>query len=236
MTISLDAKVTALNDFMAKFGARIASMLKLPIEELNIQETDLVLGVAFNTKTNVYKFEIFGKPDFPFEQRLSEKDVFLPTDIKAYTLKADKDAGDFAAMMLPYIDKVINNGILNGATEVKALESWWGGKLKIERGGGTIVENFRLRNLMFVPDKQMSDGRYPTIGGEGFKLTRKPNLGGKDKISISVEMGEMSAESRALIVGNVDAAGDVKSNMQNYGIIVLSGFLFVDAAEPFSKL
>lgn len=236
MTISLDAKVSALNEFMAKFGARIASFLKLPVEDLNIQETDIVMGVAFNTKQNVYEFKMIGDSQLlPFEQRMSDKDVFLTTDLVAYIMKANKTVGDFANIMFPYIDTTEFDGADGTATEGKALESFWNGSLKIERNSSTILDNFRVRNLMYVPDKQLADNRYPTVGGEGFKLTRKPIFGGKDKIKISVSLAELSAQSRALIVGNIDDKGDPRDDMQNYGIIVLRGFLISDAAEAYSK-
>lgn len=238
MTISLDAKVSALNDFMAKFGARIASALKLPIDELNIQETDLVLAVAFDTKTNVYAFDFFGKAQFPFEQKMSDKDIFLLTDVAGYIMKANKTTGDFSKIMFPYIDKTEFSGVdaETDATEAAALEAFWGGKLNIERGSTKVMENFRVRNLQYVPEKQLADERYPTTGGEGFKLTRKPILGGKDKIKVSVEMGELSADARKLIVGNVDDKGAAAADFQNYGILVLRGFLIADAAEPHSKM
>lgn len=234
--ISLDPKVTALNEFMNEWGPRIAAKKGVAVSDLMVQEADVVMGVAFNTKSNVYNFKIFGDNEFPFEQKLSDKDVFLCNEISAHLMKADVTAGDYAKVLYSYIDKTAFDGALGGVKETASLEAWYHGVLNVTRGGINIIENFRLRNLMQVPDRQLVDGVYPTMNQEAYKLTRKRIFGGKDKLSISVALGELSSAQRALIDGKTTSGGAAAANLQNFGILILKGFVISEAAEAYYSL
>jgi hypothetical protein len=125
--------------------------------------------------------------------------------------------------------------VKDGVNEIDSLESFWHSRLTIERGTTKIMKGFRVRNLMQVPERQLKDGVYPTINEVGYKLTRKPVFGGKDKVVIALELGELSEKRRSLIVGNVDKDGKSTKN-QNFAVLILRGFLIDEAAEAFYTL
>ena len=234
MTISLDKRATAFAQFVDKWGARLAVAMGMTIETLDIQETDIVLAVPFDKGKNSYNIVLMGDAKHAFEERMSDKDVFLFSELNAYLVKISA-AGDYAKTWFSYTDKTEFNGAKDGRTEAAALESFWHGKLKISRGGKLIYEQ-RLQNLLQIPDRQLSDGVQPTMKNEPVALVRKPVFGGKDKIDIVLDLGELSNEARELITGKIGPDGSEKTDTQNYAIFILRGLKVTEAAEKYAQL
>ena len=235
--ISTNAKTTAFNDFMSKIGMQLANLMGITIDQLVVEETDIIMSVPLKSDEQSYTFEMFDKGKVqPFEARMSDKDIFLVVEEAAYILKTNEETGEFERIAFPYIDSIEFDGVKDGNKETDALQAFFGGRMTWKRGENVLRRGVFVRNLQQVPDRQLKDGYYPNFSQDGVPLTRKPILGGKEDIKITLDLGKVSKATRALIEGNIDAKGNERKGWQNNGLYKLRGFVVRGAAEAYSKM
>lgn len=239
ISISTDPKATALRSFneeiLPKIVVKGASVGKaMSIKDIIVEESDIVLCSKIDANANALYFYILKKDKtgiHPLELFLDEKDLFFGHEQGVFIQKVIGE--DFSSPLYSYIEKEVFDGVTtSGLKESDALEAVFNGLLNILRNKKGIINNTRIRNFMFAPDRQISDGVYPNMNDDAFKkLTKKPVFSGKDDLEMRVDLGKMSQELRALIQGNVDNTGAAKTDRQNYMFIVYRGFLASNVSQ-----
>ncbi len=175
-----------------------------------VEDADLIVGARLSKSETSLSFDIRdSSTKFPYELRLNKNDIFLAYGIIGSIAKIDEKAGDWASSSFTYIEKGVFKGVKNGLKETDALRAVFGGTLNMVRDRVALIKDLKMRNLQFVPERQMPDGIEPNVNlcDATYYFSRRPVLCGDDTTDFTVDLGKISVDLKELIDGNINATG-----------------------------
>ncbi len=175
-----------------------------------VEDADLVVGAPIKKSQTRLAFDIRDVSNkYPYELRLKPNDIFLAVGIVATIAKIEEKAGDWATNDFTYIEKNVFVGAVSGAKESEALRAVFGGTLNMERDRVALIKDLKMKNLQYVPYRQIPDGVEPNtnLSEAAFMFSRRPILCGDDTTDFTVDLGTISTTLKNVIEGNFNAAG-----------------------------
>jgi hypothetical protein len=217
-----------------KRGKTVAQYLK----DFVVEEFDLQLAEKILPNSNTISFKVRGEASNPLQNLVQETDVFLGHQMALYVTKVNEANNDYSRPFATFPDKSIFNGAKSDIAESTALEAIYGGRLNALRTNRQIITNYSLRNFLYVPDRQTSEGVYANANNSDVfvNLTKKNVFGGKDTLTISIDLGQVTAVKRELLVGNLGPNGAAVAGQQNYIILTLKGFIVRQASSDWQDM
>jgi len=175
-----------------------------------VEDADLIVGAQIKKSATRLNFDVRDiSAKYPYELRLKPNDIFLAVGLVATLAKIEEKAGDWATNEFTYIEKNVFVGAVSGQTEVAALRAIFGGTLNMERDRVALIKDLKMKNLQYVPYRQIPDGVEPTTNWNKatYYFSRRPIICGDDQTDFMVDMGTISTALKNVIEGNFNAAG-----------------------------